>query len=54
LEKHGKTTPAALAKLTGLDTGYVTRWCDAAFLALTLPPIEKRELAVTPHVALAR
>jgi SAM-dependent methyltransferase len=29
--KRGKTTPAELAQLTGLDTGYVTRWCDASF-----------------------
>ena len=31
LAKHGKCTPAELAKQTSLDPGYVTRWCDAAF-----------------------
>jgi SAM-dependent methyltransferase len=31
LAKMKKSTPAELAKQTGLDPGYVSRWCDAAF-----------------------
>lgn len=31
LVKRGKSTPTDLAKQTGLDHGYVSRWCDAAF-----------------------
>jgi SAM-dependent methyltransferase len=31
LAKSGKSTPGELAKQTGLDPGYVSRWCDAAF-----------------------
>ena len=31
LAKTSPSTPEALAGQTGLDTGYVRRWCDAAF-----------------------
>lgn len=31
LAKNGQFTPGELAKQTGLDPGYVSRWCDAAF-----------------------
>jgi SAM-dependent methyltransferase len=31
LVKTEKATPEELAEQTGLDRGYVTRWCDAAF-----------------------
>jgi SAM-dependent methyltransferase len=31
LAKIEKSTPAELARQTGLDPGYVSRWCDAAF-----------------------
>lgn len=34
------TTPEALAKQTGLDTGYVARWCDAAFAFEYLEEVE--------------
>jgi SAM-dependent methyltransferase len=31
LAQQGPATPAALASSTGLDAGYLERWCDAAF-----------------------
>lgn len=31
LAKRGQASPADLAAMTGLDQGYLVRWCDAAF-----------------------
>jgi SAM-dependent methyltransferase len=31
LHQHGPATPAGLATATGLDVGYLERWCDVAY-----------------------
>ena len=47
LANSGKCTPAELAKQTGLDPGYVSRWCDAAFAFVTLKkPIANCKLPI--------